>query len=318
MNKILITGAAGFIGFHLAQTLLTLGIETVGCDNFEPYYSVELKKERAELLKKSGIGFTELDICDGKALEKWIDEENPSHIVHLAAQAGVRHSITHPETYLRININGFFQILEAMRRRPHIPLIYASSSSVYGHNDKIPFSESDRVENPANLYAATKTCNELMARTYHNLFGLTVWGLRLFTVYGPWGRPDMAYFSFTKAIKERSLIRLHNGGEMARDFTYIDDIVKGVIAAIERASGCEVINLGHGKPENVRHMLSLLEELLEEKALIESLPMQPGEVLITFADISKAHRLLDYAPTSSLDEGISHFIQWYNEAEAFV
>lgn len=316
MNKILITGVAGFIGFHLAQTLKKLGVEVAGCDNFEPYYSVELKERRAELLQKSGVSVTTLDICDGKTLGEWIDAEKPSHIIHLAAQAGVRHSITHPEPYLRINVNGFFQILEAVRARPHIPLIYASSSSVYGHNKKIPFSETDPVDNPANLYAATKISDELMARSYHNLFGLTVWGLRFFTAYGPWGRPDMAYYSFAQAIQEKRAIRLHNGGEMERDFTYIDDIVQGVIAATERAEGCEVINLGNGKPESIHLLVSLLASAFQEEPIIEKLPMQEGEVLTTFADISKARKLLDYTPTTSLETGLGHFIDWFKTAEA--
>jgi UDP-glucuronate 4-epimerase len=318
VNKILITGVAGFIGFHLALALKMRGIPVVGCDNFEPYYSVEIKKRRAELLQNSGVKVTELDICEGEELREWIEEEKPSHIVHLAAQAGVRHSLTEPEPYLRININGFFQVLEAVRAFPHIPLIYASSSSVYGHNKKIPFSETDPVDNPANLYAATKISDELLARTYHNLFGLTVWGLRFFTAYGPWGRPDMAYFSFAQALKEKKPLRLHNGGEMARDFTYIDDIVEGVISATERADGCEVINLGRGKPESVHRLVSLLADSLNEEPQLEMLPMQAGEVLTTYADITKAKKLLDYKPQISLEEGIAHFIKWFKEAEALL
>ncbi len=231
--------------------------------------------------------------------------------MHLAAQAGVRYSKANPQSYCDANLVGFLQILELIRRHSHIPLIYASSSSVYGLNQKIPFAESDRTDTPSNLYGATKKSNELMAHAYHHLFGISVTGLRFFTVYGPWGRPDMAYFSFTDAIMQGAAIQIYNNGQMKRDFTYIDDIIRGTIAAIDRSCSCEIFNLGNHQPEEVLKLVHLLEEKLGKKARLELLPAQRGEALITYADISKSRAHLGFNPQTSLEEGLDHFLSWY-------
>lgn len=305
-KRIFITGAAGFIGFHLAKRLKARGDEVFGCDNFNNYYSVQLKRARAKELS-----ITECDICEPKRLEQLIEEHQITHFVHLAAQAGVRYSIDHPEPYIQANLVGFFNVLEAIRRHPHIKLIYASSSSVYGLNRKVPFSEGDRTDAPANLYGATKKSNELMAASYQSLYGIKAVGLRFFTVYGPWGRPDMAYFSFTKAIQEGKPIKLFNRGEMQRDFTYIDDIVDGICAAIDRDNLADIYNLGNSKPEEVLKLIALIENRLGKKANIELLPMPAGEIPVTYADISRASKDLGFAPKVSLEKGMDQFLDWY-------
>lgn len=299
--KIYITGIAGFIGFHLAKALHSRSIEVSGCDTFNNYYSVELKKSRATQLKALGIS-----IADGTVG----DLSGFTHVVHLAAQAGVRHSLNHPESYAENNLSGFVDLLEACRRAMPIKLVYASSSSVYGLNTKTPFAESDPVDTPANLYAATKRANELMAFSYHHLYQIPTTGLRFFTVYGPWGRPDMAYFSFAKSILEEKPIRLFNNGEMLRDFTYIDDIIQGIIHAIDLGAPNEIFNLGNNRPEKITDLIMYLEQGLGKKAIIESLPMQPGEIHTTLADISKSQKILGYSPTTSLEEGIARFTKW--------
>ncbi|HEY5260224.1 MAG TPA: NAD-dependent epimerase/dehydratase family protein, partial [Rhabdochlamydiaceae bacterium] len=231
--NIFITGIAGFIGFHVAEALRRRGDTVVGCDNFNSYYDPKLKRDRAALLEKQGVKIIEMDICDGPLLEKHVRENKITHFLHLAAQAGVRHSIKHPEDYVASNLEGFVQVIEVIRRHPKIPFIYASSSSVYGLNKKIPFSESDPTDMPTSLYGATKKSNELVAHAYHHMYGISVTGLRFFTVYGPWGRPDMAYFSFTDNILKGKPLQIFNEGKMKRDFTYIDDIVAGTLAAID-------------------------------------------------------------------------------------
>lgn len=311
-KRIFITGIAGFIGFHLAQKLLARGDEVIGCDNFNDYYDPELKKQRAAQLPQ----VLDLDICDH--IEVPILNHRTTHLVHLAAQAGVRASITHPEKYQQANLNGFFHILEVLRKYPTIKFTFASSSSVYGHNKKIPFSEEDKTDSPANFYGATKKANELMAYSYHKLYGIHTTALRFFTVYGPWGRPDMAYFSFANAIDEGEPIRVFNHGKMQRDFTYIDDIVDGIIAAIDYEAEFEVFNLGNNKPQELVTMIQLIESHLGKKAILEMLPMQPGEIEMTYADISKAQKLLHFSPKISLETGIERFIQWYSQKEIFL
>lgn len=308
--KIFITGIAGFIGFHLARYLKKRGDLVVGCDTFNSYYDPRLKRARSAILENGGISVLEIDIRNRPAIEEILKKEKITHLVHLAAQAGVRYSIDNPQAYLDANLDGFLQILEACRHQPPIKCIYASSSSVYGNNTKIPFAESDPTDSPASLYAATKKANEVLAYSYHHLYNLSVTGLRFFTVYGPWGRPDMAYYSFTKAILENKPLPVYNNGNMQRDFTYIDDIVKGCSAAIDLGAECEIFNLGNHHPEQLLEMIRLIEKNTGRTALLDFLPMQPGDVQVTYADIEKSKRLLNYHPTVSLAEGIARFIEW--------
>lgn len=315
MKRIFVTGAAGFIGFHLARYLKNRGDFVVGLDHFNSYYDVSLKKARSSLLAQEGIEVDAGDIRNTELLKNIIRRNEITHVVHLAAQAGVRHCIDHPEDYVSSNLQGFASILEACRSFPSTKLIYASSSSVYGLNEKIPFSVEDKTDRPANLYGATKKANEVMAHAYHHLYGLSVTALRYFTVYGPWGRPDMAYFRFTKAICEEQPIQLFNRGKMRRDFTYIDDIIKGTAAAIDLGAPCEVFNLGNNRPIDLLYLVELLEQALGKKAIKQFLPMQPGEVTETFADIEKSTKLLGYCPSIQLEEGILHFLEWYQEKE---
>jgi len=311
LKNIFITGAAGFIGFHLAQYLHGRGDFVIGLDNFNDYYTPKLKRDRAQELVKNGITIIEGDICQQELLEETITKYGITHLVHLAAQAGVRYSLTNPHAYIQANISGFLNVLEACRRRPEIILTYASSSSVYGTNTKIPFSMTDRTDHQASLYGVTKKSNELMAYTYHHLFGIPVTGLRFFTVYGPWGRPDMAYFSFTKAILEDRPIDVYNYGNMSRDFTYVDDIVLGIAAAIDLQAPCELFNLGNNRPEPIMALITQIEETLGKKAILNHLPMQAGDVEATYADIKDSQEKLGYLPKTSLKEGIPLFIDWY-------
>ncbi len=306
-KNILVTGAAGFIGFHVAKQLRKRNDHVIGLDNFNTYYDPNLKFAREAA---SEIEIIHGDIQDTQLLQRIIQEHSITHLVHLAAQAGVRHSLTHPNDYIAANLQGFTSILEACRSKPTIKLIYASSSSVYGLNKKIPFSVEDRTDSPANLYGATKKANEVMAFSYHNLFDLHVTGLRFFTVYGPWGRPDMACYSFAKNILEGKPIQVFNHGQMKRDFTYIDDIVDGIIAAIDLGAPCELFNLGNNKPVKLLDMIQLMENALGKKATIEFLPMQPGEVLETYADIDKSIQQLGFKPATNLEEGLIHFTDW--------
>lgn len=318
MKRIFITGIAGFIGFHLAIALKKRGDLVFGCDNFNPYYDPELKRERARRLSLEGISVIDCDIVDKPCIENEIQKHSISHFVHLAAQAGVRYSLEHPESYVHSNLNGFVQILEALRNFPNIKLVYASSSSVYGLNSKTPFSETDPVDHPASFYGATKRAGELIAHSYHHIHGLACTGLRFFTVYGPWGRPDMAYFSFAKAILDEQPIRVFGEGKLLRDFTYIDDIVQGTIAAIDLEGKNEIFNLGNNSPVSVLELISTLETLLGKKAEIKFEPVPRGDVQATFADISKSKKALGFEPKTSLKDGLKHFTDWYTENEPFV
>jgi UDP-glucuronate 4-epimerase len=312
MNKnVFITGAAGFIGFHLAKFLHARGDNVIGYDNFNDYYTPELKRHRANELKKLGVSVIEGDLNDRKLLGHAIQEHDTSHLVHLAAQAGVRYSLVAPESYIKANIDGFLSVLEICRHRPTLKLTYASSSSVYGTNSKVPFSIQDPTEQQASLYGVTKKSNELMARSYHHLFGIHVTGLRFFTVYGPWGRPDMAYYTFAKAILNEKPIDVYHEGKMLRDFTYIDDIISGTVAAIDLGAPYELFNLGNNQPVELMSMISILEKLCGKTAIKRFLPMPPGDVLMTYADISHSQECLGFQPRSSLDSGLEKFMDWF-------
>lgn len=311
MKRIFVTGAAGFIGAHLAQHLLARGDLVLGYDNFNDYYDPQLKVERVNALGAFPVVCG--DLCDLPLLAKTIQEFQPTHVVHLAAQAGVRYSLENPQAYVKSNLEGFVNILEMCRQNPVIKLTYASSSSVYGLNEKVPFSINDRTDSQASLYGVTKKANELMAATYHHLYGLSVTGLRFFTVYGPWGRPDMAYFSFARNIMEGRPIQLFNHGAMMRDFTYIDDIIAGIAAAVDLGAECELFNLGNHRPVKLERFIEILEESLGKKALKENLAMQKGDVEKTYADIEQSERRLGFKPKISLEEGIPKFISWFKD-----
>ena len=312
--KIFITGTAGFIGMHVAKALLEEGHEVVGLDNFNDYYPVQLKRDRHALLarnpKYTGI---EGDLCDYDLLTRLFREHRFDVVCNLAAQAGVRYSLTHPFTYQKANLEGFLNILEACRQAKTPRLVYASSSSVYGGNTKLPFSESDPVDRPVSLYAATKKANELMAHTYTHLYGIQTVGLRFFTVYGPWGRPDMAMWIFTKTMLAGQPIPVFNHGKMRRDFTYVDDIVAGVKAALFRPglNPYEVLNLGNHNAENLMDMIRTLATSLGVEPKMELLPIQPGDVEATYADITLAEAKLGFRPTTSISQGIPAFVSWY-------
>lgn len=311
-KTILVTGAAGFIGFHLSQALIARGDCVIGCDNFNDYYDPGLKESRAAILKEKGMELLRLDICDPE-FGSLIREGEFNHVAHLAAQAGVRYSLTNPNAYIESNIQGFLNVLEAVRHCPGLKLIYASSSSVYGLNTKVPFSIEDRCDAQASLYGATKKSNELMARSYHHLYQIPVTGLRFFTVYGPWGRPDMAYYDFTRRILNGEPIELFNNGQMCRDFTYIDDIVSGTIAAIDRCEGCKVYNLGNNQPVPLLDFVDCVERAVGHRTEHIFKPMQKGDVVETFADITATQAELGWSPTTSLEEGIPKFVEWYKE-----
>jgi UDP-glucuronate 4-epimerase len=312
--KVLVTGTAGFIGFHLAKHLLLRGDEVVGFDNVNDYYDVSLKEARMRILERlDGYTFHKADLCNREKLDSIVKEEKPDKFCNLAAQAGVRYSLEHPETYVDSNLVGFLNVLETCRHNGVNDLVYASSSSVYGGNTKIPFSVSDSVDSPISLYAATKKSNELMAHVYSHLFGMNTTGLRFFTVYGPYGRPDMALFKFTKRIIQGKPIDVYNFGKMERDFTYIDDIVSGITSCLERPFGYEVFNLGNNKPANLEYFISLIEKEIGKKAEKNYLPMQPGDVPKTFADIDHSYEKLGYEPMTSLEDGIHKFVEWYRD-----
>jgi UDP-glucuronate 4-epimerase len=311
--RVLITGAAGFIGFHLARALKARGEFVIGLDNFNTYYDPRLKISREQILASKGVEILHADIRNTLHLKNLITQHKISHFVHLAAQAGVRHSLENPEDYVDSNLHGFVSVLEACRTFPGLKLIYASSSSVYGRNKKIPFSPEDPTDSPTNLYGATKKANEVMAHAYHHLYGLSVTGLRYFTAYGPWGRPDMAYYSFAKLISEEKSIQVFNHGNMRRDFTYIDDIIQGTMAAIDLSAPSAIFNLGGNCPIALPTLIQFLEEALGKKAKIEFLPAQPGEVIETFADIEKSVRVLNFRPTVHLEQGIGKFVEWFKE-----
>ncbi len=311
MKQVLVTGAAGFIGFHLALHLKQRGDRVIGLDNFNDYYDPMLKRNRVKELAKHNISVIEGDICDPDLLKKIVNEQQISHFTHLAAQAGVRYSLVNPQAYVRANVEGFVNVLETCRQRSDIKLVYASSSSVYGLNTKVPFSIDDRTDQQASLYGVTKKANELLASSYHHLYKIPVTGLRFFTVYGPWGRPDMAYFQFSQAILEGKPIQIFNQGKMRRDFTYIDDIVAGIVAAIDLGAENEIFNLGNNQPVELLYMVELLEKSLNKKAHKILAPMQPGDVLETYADIEYSQKKLNYFPKTKLEEGIPRFVDWY-------
>jgi len=312
MTKILVTGAAGFIGFHLSKSLLEDGYEVLGVDNLNDYYDPKLKHARLDIIKKyPNFKFEKVDIADRDYLTKVFVDFAPSKVVNLAAQAGVRYSLKNPYAYMDSNLIGFLNIIELCRHNEVEGLIYASSSSVYGSNKKIPFSIEDRVDNPISLYAATKKANELIAHSYSHLYGLHTTGLRFFTVYGPWGRPDMAMYIFADKISRGEPIQVFNNGKMKRDFTYIDDIISGLRSSIDKNYQYEVFNLGNHCSEDLMYMIQLIEENIGKKAIIDFQPMQPGDVPESFADIDRSSRLLDYFPTTNIDVGIEYLIKWY-------
>jgi UDP-glucuronate 4-epimerase len=314
--RILVTGSAGFIGMHLAGQLLEEGHEVVGIDNFNDYYSVQLKEARHNRLTQySNYKGFRCDISDSEQLNRIFSENAFDVVCHLAAQAGVRYSLANPAVYITSNLEGFANILECCRNFKIQKLLYASSSSVYGGNEKLPFSEDDMVDNPVSLYAATKKSNELMAHAYTHLFGFQTVGLRFFTVYGPWGRPDMATWLFTEAMLAGKPIKVFNNGNMMRDFTYIDDIIKGVISCIkaDNLDLYEIINIGNNNPEKLTLLISLISESLGIEPRLNMLPMQPGDVPSTYADIARIKDKVGFEPSTPLDEGIPHFVAWYKQ-----
>ncbi|MEH6433541.1 NAD-dependent epimerase/dehydratase family protein [Massilia sp. DD77] len=318
-QTILVTGAAGFVGSHVAARLAAMGHRVVGCDNFNDYYDPQLKTDRvAALLAPAGVECERIDIADGAQLRALFERVRPQLVVHLAAQAGVRYSLQNPEAYIQSNLVGFGNILEACRHHKVEHLLYASSSSVYGSNAKVPFSEDDRVDEPVSLYAATKKANELMAHSYSHLYGFPATGLRFFTVYGPWGRPDMAYFSFTEKILRGEKIPVFAEGKLTRDFTYIDDIVEGVVRLLFKpqpeAAGKvrhAVFNIGNNQPVMVLDFVRTLERVLETQAVLDFQPMQAGDVPATHADTSRLQEWVGYKPATPLETGLTRYRDWY-------
>jgi UDP-glucuronate 4-epimerase len=311
-SRILVTGSAGFIGYHLCQSLLDDGYTVHGVDNINSYYDPTLKQARLRQLQShTNFSFNKLDISNSDELNKAFEDFKPHKVVNLAAQAGVRYSLENPQAYIESNVVGFMNILECCRHHNVEGLIYASSSSVYGGNEKNPFSVDDRVDRPISIYAATKISNELMAHSYSHLFDLHTTGLRFFTVYGPWGRPDMAYYIFADKIFKGEPISVFNHGKMERDFTYIDDIINGTRAAIDKNYPYEVFNLGNNNSEDLMEMVRLIESKIGKKAEIRFEGMQPGDVKRTFADIEHSKQKLNYTPTTKIVEGIPKFIDWY-------
>jgi UDP-glucuronate 4-epimerase len=319
-HTILITGVAGFIGFHLCLQLLQEGVRVVGLDNMNSYYEISLKENRLKQLSyQPEFTFVKADIEDKEAVFRLFNDYHPAVVVNLAAQAGVRYSLENPDAYIDSNIYGFFHILEACRHHSVGHLVYASSSSVYGNQGKVPFSTSDNVDYPISLYAATKKTNELMAYTYSHLYDIPATGLRFFTVYGPFGRPDMAYYSFTQRILRGESIQIYNNGDMYRDFTYIDDIVCGIRVLMDRTperrnnARHAVYNIGNNHPEKLLDLITILEKELGCQAVKEFLPMQPGDVYQTFADISELTMLTGFRPQTTLADGIRRFVNWYKD-----
>jgi UDP-glucuronate 4-epimerase len=315
-NRILVTGAAGFIGFNVCKRLLDSGIVVTGVDNLNGYYSITLKEARLEQLKKyNNFEFIKMDISDGTFVKKIFEAGAFDYVINLAAQAGVRYSIENPQAFIDSNITGFFNILEACRKHPVKRLIYASSSSVYGGSTNYPYSAEENVNRPVSLYAATKLSNELMAHSYYSVYGLPSTGLRFFTVYGPWGRPDMAYYLFTDGIVNGKPINVYNHGKMERDYTYIDDIVDGIIKVIEHRdlASYDIYNLGNNRPIKLMDFIGILEKTIGKKAIVNGMGMQPGDVIKTAADISKSVEELNYKPSVPIEEGIGKFVDWYFE-----
>ena len=324
-KRYLITGGAGFIGFHLTKRLLTEGADVIGFDNLNDYYDVKLKEDRLQILQQmsavDGNGsyrFVKGDLADKETVMQLFAEYKPQIVVNLAAQAGVRYSIDHPDSYIQSNIIGFYDILEACRHYPVEHLLFASSSSVYGGNTKIPFSTQDKVDEPVSLYAATKKSDELMAHCYSKLYGIPATGLRFFTVYGPMGRPDMAYFSFSQKIMHGETIKIFNNGDMMRDFTYVEDIVTGIMNMLNnppadngKGAHYKIYNIGNNSPEKLMYFVEILEKELGKTAQKEGLPMQPGDVYQTYADVSELTKDFGFKPSTSLQEGLAEFVKWF-------
>lgn len=323
--KVLLTGVAGFIGYHLAERLLAEGINVYGIDNLNDYYEVALKKDRlAQLQPQTGFEFQLLDLFDRQGINNLFQEQKFDCVVNLAAQAGVRYSIENPFAYVDSNLVGFINLLEACRHQQTKHLVFASSSSVYGANTKVPFATSDSVDSPVSLYAATKKANELMAYTYSHLYDLPITGLRFFTVYGPWGRPDMAYFKFVQAITQGQPIDVYNFGKMKRDFTYIDDVIEGVVRVMSKppqaplnpatsTAPYKIYNIGNNKPVELLQFIEVIEKALGKTAIKNLLPMQPGDVPCTYADVDDLIKDVGFKPTTSIEEGLGHFVKWYQE-----
>jgi UDP-glucuronate 4-epimerase len=319
-QRILVTGAAGFIGFHLSRLLLTEGRTVLGVDSVNSYYDQRIKLDRLNQLRALNLDFQLRlqDVSEFDSFCKIAENFKPDVIVHLAAQAGVRYSLEDPFAYQKANVEGTLSILETCRRLKNVELIYASSSSVYGNNTKVPFKESDRVDSPVSLYAATKRSNELMAYTYSHLFGLKTTGLRFFTVYGPWGRPDMAYWSFVENILNDRPIKIFGEGLLSRDFTYVDDIVRGIEGLLktkknDATSLASVLNIGNSDPVTVNDFVEILERLCNRPAIKISLPPPPGDVQTTYADCSELERLTGYRPKTRLEDGLREFVNWYRD-----
>ncbi|CAK7000932.1 MAG: UDP-glucose 4-epimerase [Desulfovibrio sp.] len=334
--KILVTGAAGFIGFFVAKRLMAAGHTVLGLDNVNEYYDISLKRARLAILAENpSFSFFEADVADGSTLMDIFKAHRPERVVHLAAQAGVRYSLENPSSYVQSNLVGFFNTLECCRHYPVQHLVYASSSSVYGLNTSLPFAETDRADHPASLYAATKRSNELMAHSYSHLYGTPTTGLRFFTVYGPWGRPDMAPFIFTKAILEGRPIKIFNNGRMQRDFTYIDDITEGVVeilniipqpkpewsasATLPNTSSAPfaLYNIGNNKSVPLETFITTLEDAIGKKAVREYLPMQDGDVVATYASIDELQAITSFAPKTSIECGVPQFVSWFKEYYSF-
>jgi UDP-glucuronate 4-epimerase len=332
INRVIVTGACGFIGYHLAERLLADGIEVLGIDNMNGYYEPRLKQARLErLLGQPGFAFAQRDLAEGRGIVDLMAGFAPDVIVHLAAQAGVRHSIDHPDAYVSSNVTGFLNVLEACRACRVGHLLYASSSSVYGENAKVPFSEHDVADHPVSLYAATKRANELMAHSYAHLFGIPATGVRFFTVYGPWGRPDMAYFKFTRAIAAGEFIDVYNDGRMERDFTYIDDAIAAIRALMGRPPKPDpafdpmapdpatsrgphrLYNIGNNRPVPLARFIGAIEHALGRPARQRLLPMQPGDVPRTFADIDALRAAIGFSPSTDIETGIARFVAWYRD-----
>jgi UDP-glucuronate 4-epimerase len=330
--KILVTGAAGFVGYHLARRLLSRGDDVVGLDNMNAYYDPSLKEARlAQLTAVPGFRFVRLDLADREGMAALFAEERFARVAHMGAQAGVRYSLSNPLAYADSNLTGFLNVLEGCRHAGVEHLVYASSSSVYGANTTMPFAVGQTVDHPVSLYAATKKANELMAHTYSHLYGLPTTGLRFFTVYGPWGRPDMAYYSFTRNILAGDQIDVYNNGQMRRDFTYVDDVVEGIVRTLDRPAQPDpewsssapdprssrapyrVYNIGNNEPVELLEMISTLERHLGRQAKIRLLPMQPGDVLATYADVTDLQRDVGFRPSTPLAEGLRRFVSWYRE-----
>ena len=331
-GRILVTGAAGFIGFHLARRLLSAGRAVTGIDSLNDYYDPSLKRARLDLLKADpNFAFEKLDLADRAASKALFEREHPAVVIHLAAQAGVRYSLEHPHAYVDANLEGFINVLEGCRHNGCKHLLFASSSSVYGSNTKLPFSTHDNVDHPISLYAASKKANELMAHSYSHLYRMPCTGLRFFTVYGPWGRPDMAMYIFAKAILAGQPIKLFNHGKMRRDFTFVDDVAQAIVRLIERppqrrtdwdakhpdpsssSAPWKIYNIGNNRPEELTDVVSLLEREFGRKAVKEMLPMQPGDVEATYADVADLERDVGFRPVTSIEDGIARFARWYRE-----